>query len=278
MQLGLTEDEKAMRVLGIGGSDASKIMNGEWHELWEIKTGRKEDADLSDVFHVQLGHATEKFNLYWLKQNHQVGLMTDDLSVVRSKEHDFMQCMPDALGVWNDGSHCGIDAKHTNQWSTTDVLYKRYYWQLTHNAVVTESTTCVISPIYGNQFGPPIVWELNAIDSYRLIEAERTFWWHVENNIEPVNGVHDILQGLSKIEIPPIDDMLEVDMEGNNEWASLAEDFKDNKEQHDKHAKAKKGIRSLIDDNVKLATGHGVTAKRGNDNRVRISIDKKRQT
>ena len=64
MQLGLTEDEKAMRALGIGGSDASKIMNGEWHELWEIKTGRKEDADLSDVFHVQLGHATEKFNLY----------------------------------------------------------------------------------------------------------------------------------------------------------------------------------------------------------------------
>ena len=32
----------------IGGSDCVKIMRGEWLELWEIKTGRRESEDLSD--------------------------------------------------------------------------------------------------------------------------------------------------------------------------------------------------------------------------------------
>ena len=31
------------RHLGIGGSDANVIMKGEWKNLWEIKTQRKEN-------------------------------------------------------------------------------------------------------------------------------------------------------------------------------------------------------------------------------------------
>ena len=29
----------------IGGTDAVKIMNGKWFDLWQIKTGRKEPED-----------------------------------------------------------------------------------------------------------------------------------------------------------------------------------------------------------------------------------------
>ena len=39
----------------IGGSDCVKIMNGDWLELWQIKTGRVESDDLSRNIAVQLG-------------------------------------------------------------------------------------------------------------------------------------------------------------------------------------------------------------------------------
>ena len=54
MQLGLSSEEKEQRKQGIGGSDAAKIMKGEWKDLYLIKTGQKEDEDLSDNFLVQL--------------------------------------------------------------------------------------------------------------------------------------------------------------------------------------------------------------------------------
>ena len=47
----------------IGGSDMMTIMNGDWEYLWQIKTGRAVPDDLSNVFPVQLGIATEEFNM-----------------------------------------------------------------------------------------------------------------------------------------------------------------------------------------------------------------------
>ena len=42
----------------IGGSDCVKITNGDWLELWQIKTGRVESDDLSRNIAVQLGSWT----------------------------------------------------------------------------------------------------------------------------------------------------------------------------------------------------------------------------
>ena len=47
----------------LGGSDMSLILNGDWLYLWEIKTGREKPDDLSDVFPVQLGNATEEWHI-----------------------------------------------------------------------------------------------------------------------------------------------------------------------------------------------------------------------
>mgnify|MGYP003318785177 CR=1 FL=1 len=270
MQLGLSSEEKEQRKQGIGGSDAAKIMKGEWKDLYLIKTGQKEDEDLSDNFRVQLGHVTEKFNLFWLAKEEKLDSYHSP-GICTSVEHPFMRCTPDAIGIW-DGRYCVIDAKHTNQWVDKFDIYERYYWQLTHNAIVTESPVCIISAIYGNNFASPIVWEVNDEDAKHLIKMEESFWWHVTNN-DPPSDISLIAGGTSAP--PPLSDMVDVDMTGNNEWASMAEEFKENKEQHDKHAKAKKGLRALVEDNVKLAKGHGIIAKRSNNNSVRITIDKK---
>jgi hypothetical protein len=49
----------------IGGSDCVKIMQGNWLELWQVKTGRVEPEDLSRNIAVQMGVYTEDFNLEW---------------------------------------------------------------------------------------------------------------------------------------------------------------------------------------------------------------------
>ena len=53
----------------IGGSDACRITSGDWINLWEEKTGRKEPEDLSKKLAVQIGIATEKVNLQFLQIN-----------------------------------------------------------------------------------------------------------------------------------------------------------------------------------------------------------------
>ena len=49
----------------MGGSDAVKIMQGKWNQLYREKKKLVEVEDLSNVFRVQLGIFTQKFNLDW---------------------------------------------------------------------------------------------------------------------------------------------------------------------------------------------------------------------
>ena len=47
------------RTRGIGGSDATRIMRGDWLSLYNEKVGLTKPEDLSNVFRVQLGILTE---------------------------------------------------------------------------------------------------------------------------------------------------------------------------------------------------------------------------
>ena len=58
---------KVERPKTIGGSDAVRIMEGDWHTLWKEKTGRQEPEDLSWVLPVQIGILTEKKNKEWFE-------------------------------------------------------------------------------------------------------------------------------------------------------------------------------------------------------------------
>ena len=71
----------------IGGSDCVKIMQGDWYDLWEIKTGRKQGDNLSDNLAVQMGSYTESFNLTWFEQNMPKGNGSDYL--VHSNQYEY---------------------------------------------------------------------------------------------------------------------------------------------------------------------------------------------
>ena len=67
-RLGIPHTEKQMtaRRRCIGASEIHRVMEGDWHDLYLEKTGKKQPVDLTDNFAVQLGTYTEKFNLHWL--------------------------------------------------------------------------------------------------------------------------------------------------------------------------------------------------------------------
>ena len=78
------------RTQGVGGSDAKRIIEGDWHSLWLEKTSRVEQVDLSDVLPVQMGIATEKLNLDWLEKilvenNHKHTEIKRDITLIRSQ-------------------------------------------------------------------------------------------------------------------------------------------------------------------------------------------------
>ena len=65
------------RVGFIGGSDCVKIMQGNWLDLWQIKTRRKEPEDLTHNLAVQLGTITEDFNLSWFEKEQKGCILKD---------------------------------------------------------------------------------------------------------------------------------------------------------------------------------------------------------
>ena len=79
---------KEERMKGIGGSDARKIVSGDWYDLWLEKTGKKDLPDLSNEFPVQLGVWTESFNLKWFEKQMNMEVAHTGLKV--SEKKDFM--------------------------------------------------------------------------------------------------------------------------------------------------------------------------------------------
>ena len=61
----IKQQVKFDRRTGIGGSDATRLYEGDWYQLWSEKVGETEPAELSDVLPVQMGVHTEPFNIGW---------------------------------------------------------------------------------------------------------------------------------------------------------------------------------------------------------------------
>ena len=65
LNMEIKQEAKFDRRTGIGGSDATRLYEGDWYQLWSEKVGETLPADLSDVLPVQLGIHTEPFNILW---------------------------------------------------------------------------------------------------------------------------------------------------------------------------------------------------------------------
>ena len=167
------------RHLGIGGSDANVIMKGEWKNLWEIKTQRKEADNLDDVLPVQIGTITEKLNCRWLAKS--IGSTVEDYHQEYVKK-DFMLAHFDG---WIEDENALVECKHTHHHNEMCHVKKRYYPQLQHYLYVGGFDYAYLSVIFGNNRHEHEVVEYDREYIEELIQTEGSFWDCVINDIEP---------------------------------------------------------------------------------------------
>lgn len=250
----MTPEELAERRKGIGASDANKIIAGgeAWYELFMIKTGRKPDEDLSDVWAVQLGKTTEDLNLDWYEKKKGYILGSRQQKVI-SHEYPILRA---TLDGFDPLANAVIEAKHVNGFSKMPDVVARYTPQVLHQMLCAQVPHGFLSVIVGanEPVLTEIEWDEFWVNEY--VDRCGEFWQFVIEDKEP--------PGAPAALAPPIalDKMRKVDMTGNNEFATFAADWKENAKSAKRFDAAVKGIKGLVEADVCEARGYGVVASR----------------
>ena len=184
------------RTQGIGGSDATRLYEGDWYQLWSEKVGETEPADLSDVLPVQMGVHTEPFNISWYEK--QTGK-----KVIRQQEflthpkYDYMYAHID--GVVSQliqekdknifPQEAILECKHTNAFSNPQKCLDKYIAQIQHYMMVSGFNKAYMSVFFGNMKYDIIEVEANEMFQKKLIAAEVLFWYYVKNKKAPPDNV-----------------------------------------------------------------------------------------
>ena len=260
-QIGLTQDERESRDLGIGGSDANVILSGNSErilDLWREKRKQRERPDLSNNLAVMLGNWTEDFNRQWYEQitGEQVSRVG---TAERCHDRDWRRCTLDGFvecsgSVW--------EAKHTSAFTKSDEVIERYMPQLQHNMAVMKADRAILSVIFGNQKFEIFLIEADWFYQLELLEAEESFWNCVATGDLPVPAV------VPSAPLPA--GVRAVSFEGNNLWAAAANDWLQSRQSAKLHASACSLIKGLVETDVAQAFGHGIEAKRSKSGAVTI--------
>lgn len=255
----------------IGGSDARRIIEGDWLALYEEKVGIRQPEDLSGVFRVQLGRWTEAFHRDWLVNHYNMEL-TEPVGQECHPDLDWMRAQVDA---WWPAQMTFVELKHTNERATPRAMGETYLPQIAHYCAVTCRPFGYLSYIAGNN--DPVVVKVDPPKGYidELIALEESFWWHVENKVAPdITPSATLERMLEEAKAVKIDDLRFVDMTGSNEWASHAADYLANMGAAQVFEAAKESLKKLVDKDVGEATGHGLTIKRDKRGALRITLSK----
>ena len=192
----IKQQVKFDRRTGIGGSDATRLYEGDWYQLWSEKVGETEPADLSDVLPVQMGVHTEPFNISWYEK--QTGK-----KVIRQQEflthpkYDYMYAHID--GVVSQliqekdknifPQEAILECKHTNAFSNPQKCLDKYIAQIQHYLMVSGFNKAYMSVFFGNMKYDIIEVEANEMFQKKLIAAEVLFWYYVKNKKAPPDNV-----------------------------------------------------------------------------------------
>lgn len=251
-------DWHAMRRKGIGGSDAKRIMDGQWLHLWEEKTGRTAGDDLSDVLAVQMGSWTEPLNRAWFERQTGLHVRVVDAAIWAASEDP-----PMYVNLDGTVGEALFEAKHLSPFGKEEEWLSRYWPQCQHALTVTRAPLLYLSVFAGN--AKWLFWEVEPDPAYQgeLVRREREFWSYVERDEAP--DAQEAVQA-----VVSADQWREVDMTGSNEFASFAADWLESKAAAKKFDTAVKGLKELVEADVGRAFGHGIEIKRSKSNALTV--------
>lgn len=247
-----SEEWHKERRLGIGGSDAGKVYAGEWRDLWLEKTGRNPPEDLSNNLAVAMGTWTEALNRYWFQE--QMGkAVTVFPDAIPHRHIHFMRANLDG---YIKAESAVFEAKHVGAYIKDEEVVSRYYAQAQHLMEVAGAPVCYLSVFFGNSRW---AWfDVHRDEEFiaELIAKEREFWGYVERDEMPP----DVAAGPA-VEIA-FDTMREVDLSASNAWCSFAADWLKHRHTAKLFDTATKELKAMVEADVKLAHGGGVTVSR----------------
>jgi len=167
------------RPTGIGGTDAIRITEGTWKDLWLEKIGKVERKDLSSVLPVQLGIFTEEFNRRWYQEVTKERVVNIG-DIFTHPQYDYIYGSLDGIAKSKV-----FEAKHVNAFVKDQNIIDKYYPQVQHYMMVTGFSKAVLSVLRGNLGYNIFTIERDKPFQRKLEIACHLFWFHVMNNIEP---------------------------------------------------------------------------------------------
>jgi predicted phage-related endonuclease len=253
----------------IGGSDCVRILEGDWLNLWQIKTGRAKSEDLSDNIAVQLGSWTEEFNLKWFEKRNGCVLSHHQLPLENIIGNVPVRGTIDAM--WGDidtSSRAIVEAKHTNHFNTMDAVIERYMPQVQLYAKLANADGAYLSVIFGNSKWESAYVSRNEEYFNSMWAVVSDFWGYVLRDQEPI-GVDTPQISIDKI---PVDQMVKRDASHDNEFISRAHDYIQNKDAAKAFDTAKSDLKAMVGDNEREVYCDLLTIKRSKSGSLLFTV------
>jgi len=264
----------------IGGSDMRRIMEGQWVDLWEEKTGRVEPEDLSNVLAVQLGITTERFNKEWFNKQHT----SEGCETIAAGHKGVGNGLAKEMnweGVPLKGSVDGhimvnreftdeiIECKHTYERNTMEGCLKMYMPQMQFYMWVHQAKGCYLSVIFGNRRWESVYvqkdWDYIKKMQVMLVE----FWKCVKDDMRPFG---DNLAEPVSIDKIKVDGLVRRDASSDNEFISRCHDYI----QHETNAKlfesAKSDLKAMVGDDEREVYCDLLSIKRDKRGSLRVTV------
>ena len=259
------------RVGFIGGSDAVKIMSGNWHDLYNEKTGQAQPADLSHLFNVQLGTYTEEFNLAWFEQEY--GVQVIDTQPEYKKTIEGIPFKATLDGIINDPEnkreHIGVECKHTSSFKKFDDILAYYYPQIQLYMKVADIPGMYLSVIFGNQWECKLVAQDEA-EWLRMLPIFRDFWSHVIRKEPPVGEMPNELP--TGVQHMTLDNMVARDASTSNIFRDAEEVYINYESKAKYWEQAKKVLKNEVASNEREVYTDKLSIKRNKRGALSIHI------
>lgn len=245
------------RVACLMQGDAEKIMR-----LYREMIGEEQPEDLSDVWPVRLGEATEALNLEWYeRKSGDAAVVTRQGEVVVHPQNDWAAATLDGFDA---ALQCCIECKHVGGREPIETIIERYYPQCSWQMFVTKTQQCALSVIVGAN--APVVEYIDRDEDYiaEMVARGRQFMSCVRLRRPPVV--------IDEPVPPPIADKV-VDMSTDNQWAYHAADWLMTREDYELHRRSETTLKSIVPQEAKKAFGAGVRITRDRAGRLSLRED-----
>lgn len=245
----------ASRVACLMTGDEAKIMS-----LWKELIGDPSfvPEDLSEVWPVQLGVATEALNLDWFERKH--GPVTRRGEVVSART--WMACTLDGWSVVHD---CPIEVKHVGGHEPFETIRERYQPQMHWQMIVVGTDKCVLSVIMAAR--EPIVEFVEKDTAYadELLRRASAFMDCVRTLTPPVEIAPPV--------VAPVPGKT-YDFTGKNEWAAEAATWLENVVGKQKAEASEKSLKAMVPADATKCHGHQVVITRDRASRLSLRQEK----